>query len=186
MSNCIDCSEEELYLNNEPILDGEQSEQEIHLKDEPICDGVLSDQEIQLEIEVIDRTLLILDIFALSAKTKEGKLQVELAQAKYFLPRLSGISGTSGRFSSGGVGTRGPGETKLELDRRINKDKVTALKRELVELSKTRKQQREKRKKNDKSAIKNLTLRAECCILPARSRTIYQQRKKYHAFRICT
>ena len=53
MSNCIDCSEEELYLNNEPILDGEQSEQEIHLKDEPICDGVLSDQEIQLEIEPI-------------------------------------------------------------------------------------------------------------------------------------
>ena len=53
MSNCIDCSEEELYLNNEPILDGEQSEQEIHLEDEPICDGVLSDQEIQLEIEPI-------------------------------------------------------------------------------------------------------------------------------------
>ena len=79
-----------------------------------ICDNELSGSQInnisnEIGIKVVDRTTLILDIFAKRALSNEGKLQVELAMLKYYLPRLSGISGTSGRFGSGGVGMRGPG-----------------------------------------------------------------------------
>ena len=77
-----------------------------------------------LDVKVLDRMGLILDIFAMRATTLEGKLQVELAQLKYSLPRLSSLSGTSGRFGSGGVGMRGPGETQLELDRRNIENKI--------------------------------------------------------------
>ena len=84
----------------------------------------------ELGVKVIDRTMLILDIFAGRAKSNEGKLQVELAQLKYSLPRLSGISGTAGRFG-GGVGMRGPGETKLELDKRKVQENITKKEREL-------------------------------------------------------
>lgn len=92
----------------------------------------------ELNIKVIDRICLILDIFAQRATTNEGKLQVALAQAKYMLPRLSSISGTSGRFGSGGVGTRGPGETKLETDRRKLENNILILERQLKELEKQR------------------------------------------------
>src|SRR5690606_27535667 len=92
----------------------------------------------ELGIKVIDRVTLILDIFSQRATTNEGKLQVALAQAKYMLPRLSGFSGTSGRFGSGGVGSRGPGETKLELDRRKLENNIVLLERELKEISKQR------------------------------------------------
>ena len=84
----------------------------------------LRNLQAELGVKVIDRTMLILDIFAGRAKSNEGKLQVELAQLKYTLPRLSGISGTAGRFG-GGVGMRGPGETKLELDKRKIQENIT-------------------------------------------------------------
>lgn len=108
-----------------------------------VVDHELSGSQIrnlsdELGVRVIDRFNLILDIFATRAKSNEGKLQVELAQAKYFLPRLSSISGTSGRFSSGGVGTRGPGETKLEMDRRHLEQRITFLEKQLKELQKNR------------------------------------------------
>jgi len=96
---------------------------------------------------VIDRTALILDIFAQRARTREGRLQVELAQQKYRLPRLMGL-GTSLSRLGGGIGTRGPGETKLETDRRHIRKRISSLERELEELSKHRNFSRSRRKKD--------------------------------------
>ena len=98
-------------------------------------------------IKVLDRTNLILDIFAQRAKTKEGRLQVELAQYKYLLPRLSGM-GTSLSRQGGGIGTRGPGETKLESDRRHIRERINRLEEELEQVRKVRSVQRERRMKN--------------------------------------
>ncbi len=114
-----------------------------------ICDNELSGSQVNnlseiLGVKVIDRTTLILDIFAKHATTNEGKLQVELAMLKYYLPRLSGIAGTSGRFGSGGVGMRGPGETKLELDKRKIRDQILKLEKEIEKI----KQERDLRRKN--------------------------------------
>ncbi|WP_110461113.1 GTPase HflX [Ruminiclostridium sufflavum] len=101
---------------------------------------------------VIDRTTLILDIFAQRAKSKEGKLQVELAQLKYKLPRLIGL-GTELSRLGGGIGTRGPGEKKLEVDRRHIRRRITALERELKISEKRRAFLREGREKNNTPAI---------------------------------
>ncbi|MDD6214054.1 MAG: GTPase HflX [Firmicutes bacterium] len=100
-----------------------------------------------LEVKVIDRTMLILDIFAMHAKSGEGKLQVELAQLKYRLPRLSGMGAAMSR-TGGGIGTRGPGETKLESDRRHINRRITALESEIKELKKHRDLLRARRKKD--------------------------------------
>lgn len=123
-----------------------------------IVDHELSGSQIRnlsdaLDIRVIDRFNLILDIFATRAKSNEGKLQVELAQAKYFLPRLSSISGSSGRFSSGGVGTRGPGETKLELDKRHLEKRISYLEKQLGELEKNREIKNKARFKSNKFSV---------------------------------
>ncbi len=96
---------------------------------------------------VLDRSALILDIFAQRAKTKEGRLQVELAQYKYLLPRLSGM-GLSLSRQGGGIGTRGPGETKLESDRRHIRERINRLEGELEQVRKVRSVQRERRMKN--------------------------------------
>ena len=98
-----------------------------------------------LGVEIIDRSMLILDIFARRARTNEGKLQVELAQLKYTLPRLSAYSNTSGRFGSGGVGMRGPGETKLEINRRIVEKNIYRKTQELKQLEKHRELNRKSR-----------------------------------------
>lgn len=98
-------------------------------------------------IRVIDRTTLILDIFAQRARTKEGKLQVELAQQKYRLPRLTGM-GTALSRLGGGIGTRGPGETKLETDKRHIRKRISCLEAELEELKKHRSFSRSRRKKD--------------------------------------
>ena len=100
-----------------------------------------------LDVRVIDRTTLILDIFAQRARTKEGKLQVELAQQKYRLPRLTGM-GTSLSRLGGGIGTRGPGETKLETDKRHIRKRISYLEAELDELKKHRDFSRSRRKKD--------------------------------------
>lgn len=100
-----------------------------------------------LDVRVIDRTTLILDIFAQRARTKEGKLQVELAQQKYRLPRLTGL-GTSLSRLGGGIGTRGPGETKLETDKRHIRRRISALEAELEELKKHREFSRSRRRKD--------------------------------------
>ena len=100
-----------------------------------------------LDVRVIDRTTLILDIFAQRARTKEGKLQVELAQQKYRLPRLIGL-GTALSRLGGGIGTRGPGETKLETDKRHIRKRISYLENELEELKKHRNFSRSRRKKD--------------------------------------
>lgn len=100
-----------------------------------------------LDVRVIDRTTLILDIFAQRARTKEGKLQVELAQQKYRLPRLTGM-GTSLSRLGGGIGTRGPGETKLETDKRHIRRRIEYLEDALKELEKHRSFSRSRRKKD--------------------------------------
>ena len=96
---------------------------------------------------VLDRSALILDIFAQRAKTAEGRLQVELAQYQYLLPKLSGMGKSMSRLG-GGIGTRGPGETKLETDRRHIRQRIDKLKEELAQVRKTRAVQRERRIKN--------------------------------------
>ncbi len=96
---------------------------------------------------VLDRSALILDIFAQRAKTAEGRLQVELAQYQYLLPKLSGMGKSMSRLG-GGIGTRGPGETKLEMDRRHIRQRIDKLKEELAQVRKTRAVQRERRIKN--------------------------------------
>lgn len=107
-----------------------------------ICDDELSpaqfrNLEQELEVKVMDRTLLILDIFASRAFTSEGKIQVELAQLKYRLARLVGLRSSLSRLG-GGIGTRGPGEKKLETDRRLIRTRISALKQELVQVEKHR------------------------------------------------
>ena len=100
-----------------------------------------------LEIKVLDRSMLILDIFAMRAKSGEGKLQVELAQLKYRLPRLRGFGVEMSRTGAG-IGTRGPGETKLETDRRHIRRRIESLKEELSDLEKHRQMLRSRRKKD--------------------------------------
>lgn len=100
----------------------------------------------QLQTKIIDRTQLILDIFARRAKSREGKLQVELAQLEYLLPRLVG-QGTELSRLGGGIGTRGPGETKLETDRRHIRNRINEIKNQLSVIVEHRKRYRSNRKK---------------------------------------
>jgi len=122
--------------------------------DDELSPSHIRNLEQKLEIKVIDRTVLILDIFARRAKTKEAMLQVELAQSQYMLPRVVGMYKSLSRQKSG-TGSKGPGEQQLELDRRILRDKISHFKKELKELVKVRRTQREKRKK---SIIKTVSL----------------------------
>ena len=101
-----------------------------------------------LKCRVIDRTILILDIFASRATSKEGKLQVELAQLEYRMPRLLGFGKSLSRLG-GGIGTRGPGEKKLEVDKRHIRKRIDDIKKELEEVRKNRKVQRARREKNE-------------------------------------
>ena len=103
--------------------------------------------EKETDVRVIDRTMLILDIFALRAKSREGKLQVELAQLKYMMPRLTGKGIEMSRLG-GGIGTRGPGETKLETDRRHIKRRMETLKEQLRDVEEHRHQLRARRSKD--------------------------------------
>ncbi len=117
-----------------------------------ICDDELSPVQMknlqdELGVKVMDRTLLILDIFAARASTSEGKIQVELAQLKYRQTRLAGF-GTALSRLGGGIGTRGPGEKKLEMDRRLIKNRISQLNRELKEVKRHREVTRSQRRKN--------------------------------------
>lgn len=117
-----------------------------------VCDDELSPAQLknledQLQTKVMDRTLIILDIFADRATTSEGKIQVELAQLKYRMSRLTGLGRAMSRLG-GGIGTRGPGEKKLEIDRRLIKDRIAQLNRELKEVQKHRDVVRAQRTKN--------------------------------------
>ena len=115
--------------------------------DNELSPGNIRALEEIIGVTVLDRSALILDIFAQRAKTKEGRLQVELAQYKYLLPRLSGM-GVSLSRQGGGIGTRGPGETKLETDRRHIRERINRLEEELEQVRRVRGVQRERRMKN--------------------------------------
>lgn len=128
-------------------LRGSELEADLFIFDDELSAIQLRSLEQILEARVIDRTTLILDIFASRATSREGKLQVELAQMRYMLPRLLG-QGTSLSRLGGGIGTRGPGEKKLEIDRRRIRRRVFELENELSEIEKQRGLRRENRKAN--------------------------------------
>jgi GTP-binding protein HflX len=121
--------------------------------DTVVCDGELSPAQLRtleqkVKVKVIDRTALILDIFAQHAKSREGKAQVELAQMSYMLPRLRGWGESLSR-QAGGIGGRGPGETKIETDRRRINDKMSKLRREIKEMKISRDTKRNERRRNN-------------------------------------
>ncbi len=132
--------------------------------DTVICDGELTPSQLRrlegvVKVKVIDRTALILDIFAQHARSKEGKAQVELAQLEYLLPRLRGWGESLSRQAGGrvagggGIGTRGPGETKIETDRRRIRARTTKLRRQIAEMSVGREVQRRQRHRRDVPAV---------------------------------
>ncbi len=122
-----------------------------------VCDDELSpaqlkNMEQELECKIMDRTMIILDIFARRATTSEGKIQVELAQLKYRSARLTGYGKSMSRLGAG-IGTRGPGESKLETDRRIIKDRIAQLRQELNEVVRHREVTRSQREKKNAVAM---------------------------------
>lgn len=122
-----------------------------------VCDDELSPAQLKnleeaLQIKVMDRTVTILDIFAQRASTREGKIQVELAQLKYRSSRLIGLRSSLSRLG-GGIGTKGPGEKKLEMDRRLIRDRISQLNRELDDVVRTRETTRQQRSKNQTPVI---------------------------------
>ncbi len=129
--------------------------------DTVICDGELSPAQLRnleqiVKVKVVDRTALILDIFAQHATSREGKAQVELAQMTYMLPRLRGWGESLSRqagASGGGIATRGPGETKLETDRRRLRARMSKLKKEIALMSKTRETKRQERVRNSVPSV---------------------------------
>ncbi len=125
----------------------EATESTMVVFDNELSPGNIRALEDIIGVTVLDRSALILDIFAQRAKTKEGRLQVELAQYQYLLPRLSGMGKSLSR-QGGGIGTRGPGETKLESDRRHIRERIDRLRAELEQVRQVRGVQRERRMKN--------------------------------------
>lgn len=125
----------------------DEREIDIIVADSELSPTQIKNIEHETDVRVIDRTTLILDIFAQRARSKEGKLQVELAQLKYMLPRLTGKGIEMSRLG-GGIGTRGPGETKLETDKRHIRRRMETLKDELAEVEKHRQMLRKRRKKD--------------------------------------
>ena len=124
----------------------DEADVDVVIFDNELSPAQLRQLEERLDRKVIDRTQLILDIFARRARTREGKWQVELAQLKYLLPRLAGSATALSRLG-GGIGTRGPGETKLEADRRRIRVRIQAIQREIEQVRQRRSQLRERRHK---------------------------------------
>lgn len=139
------------YLGKGKIEELQKLVQELHATG-IVCDDELSPAQLRnledaLDIKVMDRTLVILDIFAAHASTKEGKIQVELAQLKYRSARLIGLRNSLSRLG-GGIGTRGPGEKKLETDRRLIKDRISQLNHELQSVKQSREVSRQMRSRS--------------------------------------
>mgnify|MGYP000950376177 CR=1 FL=1 len=130
----------------------EMNDASLILFDNELSPSQMSNLEELTGRTVLDRSALILDIFAQRARTGEGKLQVELAQYQYILPRLAGMGKAMSRLG-GGIGTRGPGETKLETDRRHIRERITRLQAELDEVRRVRATQRERRVKNSMPVV---------------------------------
>src|SRR5438093_9562106 len=130
-------------LHEEVVVEGV----DVVIFDDELSPGQAKNLEEALDTKVVDRTGLILDIFARRARSKEGKLQVELAQLEYRLTRLAGHSEYLSRLG-GGIGTRGPGETKLEMDRRQIRHRIGTLKKEIEQIRKHRQLHRERRRRD--------------------------------------
>ena len=143
---------------------GKVEELKEYIKENP-CDCLVVDFQLtgsqlrnlseELGIKVLDRILLIIDIFALNAKSSEGKIEVKLAQDRYLLTRLSSIQGSQGRFGGKGAGMRGPGETKIELDRRKLEKEILTLEKEIERIKNGRRQNKILR---EKTGIKSVVL----------------------------
>lgn len=146
-----DTPDTSLYMGKGKVeelrLLAEESQADVVIVDAELTPTQGRNLEEALGCKVVDRTALILDIFATRARSREGKLQVELAQLNYLLPRLAG-KGTAMSRLGGGIGTRGPGETKLEMDRRRIRRRITNLNKEIEKIKKHRMVQRQSRKKN--------------------------------------
>ena len=151
----VDCVTQNLMHPDPATYIGSGKAEELRwIMEEEGADGIVCDDELTpaqmrnlsdiLEAKVLDRTMLILDIFAAHARTKEGKLQVEMAQLKYRSSRLSGMGKALSRLG-GGIGTRGPGETKLETDRRVIKTRIEALSAEIRDMKQVRNTTRKRR-----------------------------------------
>ena len=140
------------YLGKGKVQEVKAAREELHydvlVVDEELSPSQLRNLEDTLDVKVIDRTALILDIFARRAQTHEGRLQVELAQLEYRMNRFTRMWTHLSRQTMGGVGLRGPGETQLEVDRRRAQERVTLLKDELAEVHAHREQYRQKRRKS--------------------------------------
>ena len=134
----------------------EQLDAELMIFDDDLSPAQVKNLEKMLNRKVIDRSELILDIFAKRARSRESRLQVELAQLEYTLPRLTGMWKHLER-QAGGIGTRGPGETQLETDRRMVREKIARLKRELEAVDQERKTQRARRQREYRAAIVGYT-----------------------------
>ncbi|MBP3345048.1 MAG: GTPase HflX [Clostridia bacterium] len=131
------------YINDcEEIID-------VVIVDYPLSGSQMKNLSDEFGVKVLDRVGLIIDIFAAGAKSREARLQVKLAQDLYVLPRLSQMQGSSGRFGSAGVGMRGPGETKLELNRRILEKEMETLKTQIAKIKQQRQESRKERLKSD-------------------------------------
>jgi len=125
----------------------EANQIDVVIVNDELSGSQIKNMEDILGVKIVDRTCLILDIFARRARTRESKLQVELAQLKYRLPRLVGLGGQLSRLG-GGIGTRGPGETKLETDRRHIQDRIKAIEKKLSKIERHRNLYRQRRAKN--------------------------------------
>ena len=131
------------YIENcEDVID-------VVIVDYPLTGSQMKNLSNEFGVKVLDRVGLIIDIFARGAKSREAKLQVKLAQDLYLLPRLSQMQGTSGRYGSAGVGMRGPGETKLELNRRVLEKEVESLRGQIAKIKQQRQSTRKERLKSD-------------------------------------
>jgi GTP-binding protein HflX len=134
----------------------EMRKAEVVIFDDDLTPAQVKNLEKMLNLKVIDRSELILDIFARRARTRESRLQVELAQLEYTLPRLTGMWKHLER-QAGGIGTRGPGETQLETDRRMVREKIARLKRELESVERERETQRARRRREFRAALVGYT-----------------------------
>ena len=126
---------------------------DVVIVDYPLSGSQMNNLSKEFKVKVIDRVGLIIDIFAKGAKSREAKLQVKLAQDLYILPRLAQFQGTSGRFGSAGVGMRGPGESKLELNRRVLEKEMESLKKQIEKIKLQRQTTRKERLKSPQPKI---------------------------------
>ncbi len=133
-------------------LAAEERDADLAIFDDDLSPAQVRNLEKALGVKVVDRSELILDIFARRARTRESRLQVELAQLQYMLPRLTGLWKHLER-QAGGIGTRGPGETQLETDRRIVRERIARLRQALAAVERERETQRRQRRREFRAAI---------------------------------